>query len=86
MKRQPRQSKTTMAAHLAKLVIDHHTSRRLAVFRASNYALWIESYGETVADEVNKVCSAHWRDKKLYGVPFHPLLVSLFRTDTGEKK
>jgi hypothetical protein len=85
VRRQPGKAQTPLAAHLVKLVIDHHTSRRLAVWRASNYALWIETYGETVADAVNKACTAYWHEKKLHGVPFHPVLVSLFRTDVGEK-
>lgn len=76
---------TPIDQHLSRLVIETMTSRRLAVFRASNYALWIETYGQTVADKVFKTCSKHWSDKGLPGVPFHPLLVSLFRTE-GEKK
>lgn len=77
---------TPISTHLSRLVIDTMCKPGKANVRASNFALWIETYGETVADQVRKDVTAHWQKKGYKGEPFHPMLVGLYRSvKTGEK-
>lgn len=78
--------KTSIADHLAYDVIHHMPEQRHAVFRAQNFVLWEQTYGESVTDKINKLCTEHWRKKNWKGVPFHPLLVSLSRNGSLEKQ